>query len=255
MAHWTLWFGVSDVAQWLINAFYATGMAQPDRFMAGLGDLIGALGTNGAFSGDNLLAFGRNLSFATDPQFIQAFLAAKPDNVESSLAWRCHVLYWAARRGLELDGDFVEAACYRGFSARVIVNATNFAELNRRYWLYDRFPASSNLPAHEVGLFEKVVERFSDCQNVRVIKGDVPAVLATEAPDRISFLHLDMNNAAAEIGALAVLYDRVSPGALIVLDDYGWADYAEQKAAHDSWFRERGKMVVELPTGQGLVIK
>ena len=60
---------------------------------------------------------------------------------------------------------------------------------------------------------------------------------------------------SAEIGALELLFDRLVPGAVVVLDDYGWIAYREQKAAEDPFFLARGYRVMELPTGQGLLIK
>lgn len=45
------------------------------------------------------------------------------------------------------------------------------------------------------------------------------------------------------------------PGGLIVLDDYGWLGYRAQKEAEDAFFAERSYMVLELPTGQGLIVK
>jgi len=99
------------------------------------------------------------------------------------------------------------------------------------------------------------VDRFADMPNVVVTQGAVPEVLHQVAPEKIAFMHLDMNNAAAEVGALEVLFDRMVPGALLVLDDYGWAVYRDQKLAEDAWLAQRGYQVMELPTGQGLVIK
>jgi len=52
-----------------------------------------------------------------------------------------------------------------------------------------------------------------------------------------------------------VLFDRVSPGGLVVFDDYGWSGYAAQKVAEDAFMRQRGHSILELPTGQGLLIK
>ena len=75
------------------------------------------------------------------------------------------------------------------------------------------------------------------------------------APGRIAFLHIDMNNAAAEVAALDVLFDRVSPGGVVVLDDYGWIGHAAQHEAERAWFSARGYAVLELPTGQGIVVK
>jgi O-methyltransferase len=83
----------------------------------------------------------------------------------------------------------------------------------------------------------------------------VPDSLANAAPNKIAFLHLDLNNADAEVGALEVLFDRMVPGAIMVLDDYGWLAYEAQKIAEDDWLGKRGYRVLELPTGQGLLIK
>jgi hypothetical protein len=40
-----------------------------------------------------------------------------------------------------------------------------------------------------------------------------------------------------------------------VLDDYGWAAYAEQKASMDEFAAAHGIQVCCLPTGQGLIVK
>jgi hypothetical protein len=64
-----------------------------------------------------------------------------------------------------------------------------------------------------------------------------------------------MNNADAEIGALEVLFERMVPGAVLILDDYGWLGYRAQKLAEDPWLAKYGYRVLEMPTGQGLLIK
>jgi hypothetical protein len=88
-----------------------------------------------------------------------------------------------------------------------------------------------------------------------VIKGSVPEASHIEAPEKIAFMHLDINSATAEVGALEILFDRIVPGGLLILDDYGWLAYKEQKQAEDPFFAARGYHVLELPTGQGLVVK
>ena len=88
-----------------------------------------------------------------------------------------------------------------------------------------------------------------------ITQGKVPGSLTIAAPEKIAFMHLDINNADAEIGALEVLFDRLVPGAVLIFDDYGWAPYYAQKMAEDPWLEKRGYRVLELPTGQGMVIK
>lgn len=111
------------------------------------------------------------------------------------------------------------------------------------------------MPEHGSDLYASVKKRFSDFPNVTVTQGRVPDTLAKVAPEKIAFMHLDINNAEAEVGVLNALFDRMVPGAMIVLDDYGWLYYRDQKLAHDAWFEKRGYEVLELPTGQGLLIK
>ena len=40
-----------------------------------------------------------------------------------------------------------------------------------------------------------------------------------------------------------------------MFDDYGWLSYQAQQHAEDAFMAERGHRILELPTGQGLVIK
>lgn len=54
-----------------------------------------------------------------------------------------------------------------------------------------------------------------------VIRGPVPESFAQGAPEKVAFAHIDMNNARSEIAALDALESRLSPGAVIVLDDFG----------------------------------
>lgn len=69
-------------------------------------------------------------------------------------------------------------------------------------------------------------------------------------------LHIDLNQAPAEIAALDRLFDLIVPGGMLILDDYEWGGgYRAQKFAEDPWFDSRRYRVMPLPTGQGLVFK
>ena len=83
----------------------------------------------------------------------------------------------------------------------------------------------------------------------------MPQILDEVAPEKTAYLHLDLNDANAELGALNFFWDRIVPGRSIVLDDYGWISYRAQKLVEDRSFAKRGYGIMELPTGQELVIK
>ncbi len=216
------------------------------------------------FAGDMLITFNRNMSFFEDEKFMQAFNANITNPVEQTLIWRLHVLCWNALNSLRVAGDFVECGVFQGFCSSVAARYLDFGGVDRQWYLYDTFtgipadqldPGLTNSPDFEMpGLHEAVVRRFADYPNVHVIQGRVPEVLRERAPQKVAFLHLDMNSAAAELSALEFFWERMSPGAAIVLDDYGWRGYRAQKLAEDPFFAARGRQVLELPTGQGMVL-
>jgi predicted O-methyltransferase YrrM len=71
----------------------------------------------------------------------------------------------------------------------------------------------------------------------------------------VAYLSLDMNIAAPERAALEHFWPKLVRGGVIVLDDYGWAAYSEQKASMDEFAAAHGIQVCCLPTGQGLIVK
>ena len=155
-----------------------------------------------------------------------------------------------------------------------IFNYCNLENSDRQYYLYDSFEgidpekvvegeynrlgdylSFANDIYSRDGLYESVRKRFEKYSNMHVIKGFVPGALQQKIPESISFLHVDLNSAQAEEESLDILFPRIIDGGVIVLDDYGWKVFDKQKTFHDNFFNARGVKVMELPTGQGLVIK
>jgi len=234
------------------------GVNDADGFNRSLDRLIDAARMrNGWFAADNLIAFGRNLGFIRDAAFMAAWQTHTENPIERGVLWRYATTVWAARQAARLDGDFMECGCYRGTTVRIILDCVDLSA--RRYYLYDLFEHDASMahhamPEHGPGLFGEVKARFAGFPNVEVIKGPAPESFAQGVPDRVAFAHIDMNNVAAEIGALDALADRFVPGAMIVLDDFGQFPYRQQHLAETEWFQARGRFVLELPTGQGLAI-
>lgn len=175
--------------------------------------------------------------------------------------WRTHMLCWAARSAASIAGDFVECGTYRGYSAAVVTEYLGFDNLDKRFFLYDTFQVPSGgqanpaLPGHHAGLLREVRARFSAYTNVVTVQGRLPDVLADDAPERIAFLHMDLNDAAAERATLERLFPRLTPGALVIFDDYGWAGFRATRDAVRAFAEAQGHPIAELPTGQGLLIR
>jgi O-methyltransferase len=220
------------------------------------------------YSNDMLITIGRNMSFKRDKKFMSSFSAGASSEQEQSLLWRLHTLAWAAKNALKIKGDFVECGVYKGFCSGVLFDYLEFQDLPRQAYLYDTFdglPEETSTEAERVAwnykqddkdaVYLAVCEKFSKFDNVHVVRGTVPDSFNLAVPDEIAFLHIDMNSEQAEMLALEHLFDKVTPGGFIVLDDFGWMSNRNQMSAELAFMNERGQHVMELPTGQGLVIK
>jgi hypothetical protein len=237
---------------------------KPDGFVKGVQQTIDSIEhPQGIFTGDNLITFGRNLGFLEDEKFVAAWRGNLVTPVEEAIVWRSAVLAWAVKSVIsrKIPGDFVECGCYKGTTAGILCDYTDFAEqTGRQYYLYDLFEhekgmAHHSLKDHSNTLFGTVKAKFEKYPNVQVLQGFIPDVIYANGPEKVAFMHIDLNNAPAEIGALEALFDKMSAGGILVLDDYGWRGYRAQKLAEDPWLAARGYQVLELPTGQGLVFK
>lgn len=82
-----------------------------------------------------------NSDFLVDPHFVNAYAAAKATGATGGydLRWRTYVVCWAAQQGLALDGDFVECGTNRGHLASAVIEYTNFAEADRKFYLLDTY--------------------------------------------------------------------------------------------------------------------
>ena len=232
------------------------------------------------FWGDRLLTLDKAAGFFEDVKFFDAYQKIKDSHPydqysgPDGIAWRLNTLVWAAKCALRLPGDFVECGVFKGDMAWVIANVVDISNSERGYYLYDTFegfsprysseddfPLNPNFYSYANNvykipdLYEQVRDRFKEFHNVRVIKGVLPDILHEVAPESISLLHIDINSPAAEIGVLDILFDRVVSGGIIVFDDYGWMEYLRQRRAEDRFMKDRQYDILELPTGQGLVIR
>ena len=261
----------------LVGVFH--GISDPKAFGGAIQTAVNLVPNGHCFVGDNLFAVGRNMGFLDDAKLMASFAAHAESIVEQSLLWRYSVICWAAHRAMRIEGDLVECACFKGTGARIVADYIDLNAIEKSFYLYDLFEHDEFIPdftssEHGSDLYDQVRARFAEFpgaseprpeapeevelrvrEATNVIQGKIPEILSEQAPEKIAYLHLDLNDATAEIAALEFFWDRITPGGSIVLDDFGWAAYSAQHVAETAWFAERGYLALELPTGQGLVIK
>lgn len=238
-------------------------IADKDKFFEGVSLIKESLFDKGEtlFCSDNVITWNKNLSFLRD-DFFQGILRNDKNNIiEKSIIWRTYVLLYFAELASSIEGDYMELGCHTGYTAMNVIKKVDFEKLKKRYFLYDLFEwregdGHSHLVGHDnPRMFEDVQEKFQAFDFVTIIKGSVPRSFCGGVPNKIAFAHIDMNHPAPEVGALKVVLPRLTKGGSVILDDYGWWSYSAQKIALDPIIAENGLSVLELPTGQGLILK
>jgi hypothetical protein len=164
-----------------------------------------------------------------------------------------------------LPGDFVECGVEWGFGVDVVSDYLDFKNKNKNWYLYDTF---SGVPldqrdlgfeiSNEITLkdqYDKVKKKFSGNKKIKVIKGRLPDCLQEICPKKISYLHIDLNNTRAEIETFISLFPKVSLGGHIIFDDFGSMLFSKQHYFERKLFNYCNLPVLELPTGQALIIK
>jgi O-methyltransferase len=227
------------------------------------------------YSNDLLYTY-HNADFLKDPLFVESYNLGKDTDGGTLLKnydiqWRIHVMCWAAKHAMKLDGDFVDCGVHTGIFARAIINYVAFQNCNKKYYLLDTFEGLDKKYSTDEELqrnismgydkedpdklLTQVQNTFRDF-NTKIIKGAVPESLLQVDTNKVAYLCLDMNCVLPEIAALDFFWDKIVSGGIIIFDDYGYADSSnEQKLAHDAFALSKNTEILSLPTCQGMLIK
>lgn len=232
---------------------------------------------SGRYIGDGITVRGRNLSWLAEPGFARSYARGinsghqwgRGKDSALHVEWRAHIALWAASHALRLEGDFVECGVNTGILSLAICDHLGFEKRARMMYLFDTFAGTPESMMSEKEkakrrqenemyypeCYELARANFAPYPNVRLVRGEVPASLKEVSIEKVAYLSIDMNVAHAERAAIEYFWPKLSPGALVVLDDYGWRGFEEQQQAMDDFARQQGVTIACLPTGQGLLIK
>ena len=206
------------------------------------------------------------------PQDLGIWERVKPMTMTSAeRIWSCiQAARYVSKRGM--DGAFVECGVWRGGSsmAAALTFLANDAS-HRDMWLFDTYEGmnrpddrdrkngETELAAIKWEETKTGTESSDWCMadladvranmestgypmdKVRFIKGPVEETLADAAnvPDRIAMLRLDTDWYESTRVELDTLFDKVIPGGIVILDDYG--EWAGAKQATDEYFDRTGQ--------------
>lgn len=183
---------------------------------------------------------------------------------------RRYVLIEFARYVRNLEGDTAECGVARGVGSALICKALEgtYAEHGRHYG----FDAFSGLPepaevdrmnsgesawsagdlAHDGKLAESAFRQFDHAE---LRTGWIPDTFAGLEDRHFRFVHIDVDLYQPTYDCIEFFYPRLVPGGVVILDDHGLTTCPGARQAVFDYLKEDSDQVIDLPTGQGLIIK
>lgn len=169
----------------------------------------------------------------------------------------------------EIPGAIVECGVWRGGSSMAMARTLlDEGSDDRHLYLFDTYEGMSEPTAHDVSLFGDVAEvelatqppdsliwARAALEEVRAnvtsttypadrlhfVQGRVEDTIPEHAPEQIALLRLDTDWYESTRHELAELGDRMSPGGILIIDDYGHWNGARR--AVDEWVASRATPV------------
>lgn len=214
--------------------------------------------------------------FLSDPRFLKAYTRGqKAAGKDYHFRWRVYVATWAAEMALKLPGDFVECGVNRGFMSSAIMEYLDWNSVQKKFYLLDTFKGFDDRLISEkenksdlmkyyrerldsdfyVMDLEPVKQNFNEWRNIILVQGTIPETLSKVDCRQIAFLHLDTECLLPDIATLDSLWDRITPGGIILMNDYAYSSYRAYKSGMDEYIAKFNVRILTLPTGQGFLIK
>lgn len=164
--------------------------------------------------------------------------------------------------------NFVEVGVYKGGTSFFIASVAEHLKLKATHHCFDTFEghaAQDIEPSvdlwHRPGAFrdtqyESVKDYLSPFENVLVFKGRFQDTCHQIRNKKIHFVHFDVDIYEPTIFGLQFFHERLAPGGVIVVDDYGFTTCPGVKKAVDEFVAETpGYFSLSLLTGQYVLVK
>ncbi|GIF13734.1 TylF/MycF/NovP-related O-methyltransferase [Actinoplanes teichomyceticus] len=192
-----------------------------------------------------------------------------------------YALYLATRYVVEHDipGAIVECGVWRGGSMHVVARTLlAIGETTRDLYLFDTFdgmtpptdkdltyggrPVADLLSTQPRTARIWAVASLADVrqglaaipyppERIHYVQGPVETTLPARAPERIAILRLDTDWYESTRHELVSLYERLAPGGVLIIDDYG--TFQGARDAVDEFVAQTGARLLLLPVGPGRI--
>ena len=207
-----------------------------------------------------------NLTWPVEEGFVK--LQAQWPKARGMSNDRRFFLFNTTKRIRHVEGDSADIGVRFGTSSFFILKGLN--DPAKRHMLFDSFEGLSE-PAPEdrtdsthASVWKKgdlmvgeEVTRHNLAQfpNCSYHKGWIPAAFPAAEQHRFCFVHIDVDLYQPTLDSLKFFYRRMTPGGVIVCDDYGFNSCPGAAKALEEFFADKAETLFHIPTGQALVVK
>jgi O-methyltransferase len=178
---------------------------------------------------------------------------------------RLFFLYQLARSSVSLPGDFAEVGVYKGGTAWLLAKVLENS--GKTLHLFDTFAGMpevdatrDNLAKVQAGIFadtslEAVQDYLKEFPRTSFYKGLFPGTATPVREHRFSLAYIDVDIYQSTKDCLEFFYPRVTPGGVIVSDDYKSAACPGVEKAFDEFFADKPEVPVHSTFHQCFVIR
>jgi hypothetical protein len=163
----------------------------------------------------------------------------------------------------DVPGDTAECGVFEGSSSWLICSATHGSA--RTHHLFDSFEGLSTPQPEDGGHWtagalaagDDLVRRNLDpfAGSIVLHKGWIPDRFSDVADANFAFVHVDVDLLQPTRDSVAFFYPRLSPGGILLCDDYGFTTCPGATSAVDEFLAGRPEKMISLDGGGGFLMK
>ena len=165
----------------------------------------------------------------------------------------------------DVDGNTAECGVWRGLGSYMIARVNRASNKQRTHFVFDSFEGLSTPEASDGGYwqggdmavpeqeFRRNVAEYAD--EMKIYKGWIPDCFEQAADERFAFVHIDVDLYQPTLDSLKFFYPRLSPGGVVLCDDYGLTTCPGATRAMDEFLDDKPEKALSLSAGSGFFIK
>jgi len=169
-------------------------------------------------------------------------------------------LYQLALQAIEIPGDTAECGSFEGASSWLICHI--FRETGKTHYIFDSFEGLSEPGEKDGGHWsqgmlahseEDVRKRLAEFPDLETLAGWIPDRFAEVANREFAFVDVDLEVPTRD--SFEFFYPRLSPGGILVCDDYGFTTCPGATETIDDYLADKPEKMVGLSAGGGFMMK